>query len=179
MKVVVASQNPVKVNAVLKSFRQCWPNKIEGKAISVASGVPDQPMGEEETRQGAVNRVRAARELVPSADFYVGVEGGVQQIGERLFAFAWIAVSNHETVSLSRTGAFELPPQLSRLVLDGMELGDADDLIFKTENSKQQNGAVGLLTRDLVTRQSLYEQAVLLALIPFLNEQLYPQSQLS
>jgi len=55
-----------------------------------------------------------------------------------------------------------------------MELGDADDLVFRKENSKQQNGAVGLLTNDAITRQSLYQPAVQMAFIPFLNPELYP-----
>jgi non-canonical (house-cleaning) NTP pyrophosphatase len=55
-----------------------------------------------------------------------------------------------------------------------MELGHADDLVFKAQNSKQQGGSVGLLTHGLVTRETYYEQALLLALIPFLNEELYP-----
>jgi non-canonical (house-cleaning) NTP pyrophosphatase len=54
-----------------------------------------------------------------------------------------------------------------------MELGDADDEIFGASNSKQQNGAVGLLTENAVTRTTLYEQAVIMALIPFKNPELY------
>jgi non-canonical (house-cleaning) NTP pyrophosphatase len=54
-----------------------------------------------------------------------------------------------------------------------MELGDADDLVFGRQNSKQKSGAVGLLTHNRVTRRTLYEQAVVLALIPFINPDLY------
>ena len=57
--------------------------------------------------------------------------------------------------------------QVRELVEQGLELGDADDLVFGESNSKQQNGAVGLLTDNVETRTSLYEQAVVLALIPF------------
>ena len=55
MKVVVASQNPVKVNAVLKSFRAYLGVEVEVEGIAVSSGVSDQPMTEEETRIGAVS----------------------------------------------------------------------------------------------------------------------------
>ncbi len=51
----------------------------------------------------------------------------------------------------------------------GLNLGDADDQVFRRTNSKQGSGAVGLLTDDVVTRTTLYEQAVILALIPFKN----------
>ncbi len=173
MKIVVASQNPVKVNAVLKSAEACWNENIEFEPVNVPSGVSDQPMDEDETLQGAINRANNALAEKPGADFYVGIEGGVAFRHERLFAFAWIVVLNSKFESHARTATFELPPEVCRLILSGMELGDADDQVFKKKNSKQQNGAVGLLTQDRVTREILYQQAVMLAFIPFLNESLY------
>jgi len=59
------------------------------------------------------------------------------------------------------------------LVRQGVELGEADDRIFGRNNSKQQNGAVGLLTGDAVDRAGLYVPAVIFALIPFKNPELY------
>ena len=75
--------------------------------------------------------------------------------------------------SNARTASFRLPGRVRELVEQGLELGDADDLVFGKSNSKQQNGAVGLLTDNVETRTSLYEQAVVLALIPFKNSALY------
>jgi len=68
----------------------------------------------------------------------------------------------------SRTTTFLLPQKVVDLIDQGYELGDANDIVFKKHNSKQNNGAVGLLTNNLVTRTSLYKQAVVLAMIPFL-----------
>ena len=62
---------------------------------------------------------------------------------------------------------------LSALFAEGLELGEADDRVFGRTNSKQATGAVGLLSKNLITRQSYYEHAITLALIPFLNEELY------
>jgi non-canonical (house-cleaning) NTP pyrophosphatase len=59
------------------------------------------------------------------------------------------------------------------LIDQGMELGEADDVVFGRNNSKQKNGAVGILTGDVVTRTSYYVEAVCLALIPFRNWKLY------
>ncbi|WP_163718270.1 inosine/xanthosine triphosphatase [Mangrovibacterium lignilyticum] len=173
MKIVVASKNPVKVNAVLNSFLACFDSELEVVPVSVSSGVSDQPMTEDETLQGAINRAQHARQLVPGASFYAGIEGGVSLHNDRLFAFAWIVIANDDFESHARTATFELPPSIRELIVQGMELGDADDLVFKKQNSKQQNGAVGLLTQDRLTRESLYQQAALLALIPFLNRELY------
>ena len=57
----------------LYDFRAYLGVEIEVEGIAVSSGVSDQPMTEEETRMGAVNRVGGARELVRGADFYVGI----------------------------------------------------------------------------------------------------------
>ena len=59
------------------------------------------------------------------------------------------------------------------MIRQGKELGEADDIVFNRANSKQDNGAVGLLTDNVIDRAQLYEQAVILALIPFKNEALY------
>jgi non-canonical (house-cleaning) NTP pyrophosphatase len=59
------------------------------------------------------------------------------------------------------------------LIRQGKELGEADDLVFNRSNSKQDNGAVGLLTGNVIDRAQLYEQAVILALAPFKNTEWY------
>ena len=55
-----------------------------------------------------------------------------------------------------------------------MELGDADDIVFSREGSKRGNGAVGLLTNDIVTRTDYYVQPFILSLIPLMQPALYP-----
>jgi len=54
-----------------------------------------------------------------------------------------------------------------------MELGQADDEVFYEDNSKQKGGSVGILTKGKLNRTEYYQQAVLLALIPFLQKNLY------
>lgn len=40
-------------------------------------------------------------------------------------------------------------------VAGGMELGEADDHVFERSNSKQEDGAVGLLTKGLIDRTTV------------------------
>lgn len=174
MKVLVASQNPVKVNAVKEAFKICFSTPADVLGVASESGVADQPATSDETKRGAQNRVDYLLNRMGDADFFVGIEGGLETIDNRLQAFAWIAVSDGKKHALGRTGSFELPPEIARLIASGLELGDANDEVFKKENSKQKNGAVGLLTNDLLTRQQLYQHGLVLALIPFLNKKLYP-----
>jgi inosine/xanthosine triphosphatase len=173
-KVVVASLNPVKIQAVKNGFEKLLPElQIECVGISVPSGVSDQPMSDEETRQGAKNRVNKAIAMTDNADYYVGIEGGIEVEGEEMHAFAWIYIQSKDMVGKSRTGTFLLPKKVTELVKQGEELGMANDIIFKKNNSKQKSGAVGILTNDLIDRTSYYTEAVILALIPFKNSELY------
>jgi non-canonical (house-cleaning) NTP pyrophosphatase len=50
-----------------------------------------------------------------------------------------------------------------------MELGEANDQVFSTVNSKHQGGAFGLLTHGLYTRESVYTEALVMALVPLVN----------
>lgn len=90
-----------------------------------------------------------------------------------MVAFAWVVILDMSKQGCARTALFQLPKVVQNLVEGGMELGDADDRVFGKQNSKQKSGAVGLLTHQKVTRTTLYEQAVVLALIPFINPELY------
>ena len=173
IKIAVASRNPVKLDAVKKGLSVFLNDELEMLGVSVESGVPDQPMSDAETLKGAINRVENARQLFPGHDFYVGVEGGVEDSVSGLMAFAWVVISNGKKTGKARTAGFFLPPRVAELVHQGMELGDADDIVFAKQNSKQQNGAVGLLTADIITRKSLYLPAVQMAFIPFINPELY------
>jgi inosine/xanthosine triphosphatase len=173
IKIVVASKNPVKIEAVREGLSAFLNDSIEILGVSVDSGVSDQPMSNADTLIGAKNRVNNAMFQFSGYDFYVGIEGGVEDSDSGLMAFAWIVISNGEKTGKARTAGFFLPPEVARLVHEGMELGDADDIVFAKSNSKQQNGAVGLLTNDVITRKSLYLPAVQMAFIPFLNQELY------
>ena len=172
--IVVASQNPVKVQAVRQGFERMFPGEsFEIQTVSVPSGVGDQPASSGEALQGALNRAQQAARRLQQADYWVGVEGGIEDQGDEMVAFAWIVVQSPAGLGKGRTGTFYLPPAVAELVRSGKELGEADDIVFGRLNSKQENGAIGLLTGNVVDRAQLYEQAVILALVPFKNPDLY------
>jgi len=173
-KVVVASGNPVKTQATLNAFSRMFaPDRFEVDGTKVASGVGAQPMSDFETLQGAEQRALAAEEQVPEADFWVGIEGGVAESDGELLAFAWVVVRSAGISARGRSGSFVLPAPVSDLVREGKELGEADDIVFGRRNSKQKEGALGLLTGRVIDRRELYEHAILLALGPFKSSELY------
>ena len=85
-------------------------------------------------------------------------------------AFAWMAVLGPDgRIGEARTVTLPLPPAVKVLVEQGLELGDANDQVFSTVNSKHQGGAFGLLTNGLYTREGVYTEALVIALVPFVN----------
>lgn len=174
-RVVVASGNPAKIQAAELGFARMFPDKaFSFEGVSVESGVADQPMTDDETFAGALNRAMSSREEQPEADFWIGLEGGLQEEGDDFFAFAWIVILGPEGLQgKSRTGTFAIPPAVTELVRSGKELGEADDIVFEQTNSKQSSGAIGILTHGVLDRAHYYAEAVLMALIPFKNPALY------
>jgi inosine/xanthosine triphosphatase len=172
MKVIVASENPVKIEAVLDAFKVYFKD-VHVEGIKTTSGVSDQPLTDSETLLGARNRVKDIRKRIYDADYWVAIEGGIQAGEKDLTAFAWVVIYSAGKYGEARTASFVLPEKVAHLIAGGLELGAANDLVFGQSNSKQKNGAVGLLTHNHIDRVKLYKQAVLLALIPFVNPGLY------
>ncbi|MEA4812501.1 MAG: inosine/xanthosine triphosphatase [Anaerolineaceae bacterium] len=172
--IAVASTNPVKLDAVRIGFERIFPEKtFEILPIRVSSGVSDQPMTDAETLLGARNRAEGAKIAIPQASYWVGLEGGAEEYEGRLSTFAWVYIIGLGRRGKCRSISHELPDEICRLIKSGYELGDADDIFYKRKNSKQRNGSIGLLTKDLFTRTSLYVEAVMLALVPFKNPEIY------
>jgi inosine/xanthosine triphosphatase len=174
-KVIIGSHNPVKVEVVKDAFVRVFPEvECEFEMCKAASGVADQPFGIEETRLGAANRVAACREIFPEDDYFVGLEGGIEVIGEEFWVSGWMCVENKAgKQGFGRTGAFLLPEQISQLIKKGEELSRACDIIFSDSNSGQKGGAVGFLTNNLVSRKDFYMDAMMFALVPFVKTDLY------
>jgi len=173
-RIVIASLNPVKSGAVEKGFRRIFPlDSFEFGPVNGSSDVSDQPMSSKESLQGATNRANNARSNAPDADYWVGIEGGIEDSSRGMAAFAWIVILSKDRSGLGKSATFFLPEKLAKLVRGGMELGKADDLVSGRMNSKQKDGAIGLLTQNVVDRTALYEQGVIMALVSFKNVELY------
>ncbi len=172
--IVVGSKNPVKLAAAETAFTEAFLKGFNVNGLNVSSDVPAQPKGDEETFLGAKNRAQNARSIFPEGDYWVGIEGGIAEDPHGMYAFAWVYIEDKSKRSgMAKTGTFYLPEKVTALVREGMELGQADDQVFDQENSKQAGGSVGLLTKGALDRKNYYTQAVTLALIPFLNENLF------
>ena len=170
-RIAVGSKNPVKVAAVRAVIARITPEATI-EAVSAASGVPDQPFGDEETIRGAIARARAAQKAA-DADLGVGIEGGVVNMPDgSMRTCAWAAVVLRDgRHSVGGSLAMPLPDSVARLIRErGLELGHAMDELTGQRETKHGAGAVGILTRGLVDRQAAYEVLVSYALASFLVE---------
>jgi inosine/xanthosine triphosphatase len=170
VRVMVGSKNPVKINAANDALSLlCSEMTIESVGVTAPSGVPDQPMTEDETKLGAVNRVLHCRQY-HQADYYMAMEGGVHLFDFGPATFAYVAIANNvnEEPSIGRGALLPLPMPVYEALQAGEELGHVMDRLFNTDNIKQKGGAIGLLTNHVATRQGNYTQALVLAMAPFM-----------
>lgn len=172
--VIVGSKNPVKIDCANEGFSLAFSKEFLVNGVNAASQVSDQPMGDAETFLGALNRVNNAKMAFPEADYWIGIEGGVTIDEFGMNAYAWVYIEDKSGLTgKAKTGTFYLPNGIAKLIESGLELGQADDEFFEKENSKHHGGSVGILTHEVVDRKTYYTQAIILALIPFLNKDLY------
>jgi inosine/xanthosine triphosphatase len=170
--VAVGSANPVKLQAVRNSIQRIWPN-AEVSSVAVASGVRAQPLSDEEAIAGAVNRARAARQGLDS-DLCSGLEGNTNETAHGVFVTGWAAaVDRHDTLGIGGSGRFLLPALLVDSIRQGAELGELMDEWAGQANTKQKQGAVGIMTNGLISRTEALQVAVIFALARFLNPDYY------
>jgi inosine/xanthosine triphosphatase len=174
--VAVGSLNPVKIAAVRAVVQRVWPEAVVAGA-AVESGVSHQPLSDEEAIAGATQRAHLAR-TAGDADLGVGLEGNTVDTTYGMFTTGWAAVTDQAgTLSLGSSGRLPLPGRVAHGVRQGCELGPLMDELAGEHNTKQRQGAVGILTNGLFTRQAALEIAVLYALARFLHP-LYQENEL-
>ncbi len=175
MRVAVGSTNPVKVEAVRRAWRLVGDAEII--AVEVESGVSRQPRGIWETYRGALNRAINAREKT-GADYGVGLEAGIV---EAPTPTGWVdvqvavIVDGEGVVGVGFSPAFEPPRLWVNDLLAGRELGDIASRYTGRAGIGRVLGVIGYLSRGAVTRLELSYYAVLMALIPLLEQRLYPR----
>jgi inosine/xanthosine triphosphatase len=189
--IAVGSVRQVKVNAVREALARFGPFLNEGAqfevtGVEVPSGVRHTPLAREDTMAGARQRAEAlrriARENPEPWKYFVGLEGGLDVICEgevrRVFLENWAYASDRSGRGFfGQSGAVMLPDALSKSVLDeGVELSEAIDAFAGSKGIRDANGAWGILTRDLITRQDAFRAAVIHAFAPLFNGAIYARN---
>lgn len=164
--VVSATTNPAKIKAILQAFNEIFgEGSCHIESISVESGVPEQPFGSAETRAGARNRTINARKAQPEADFWVAIEAGIDEGS----TFSWVVIESREQRGEARSATLPLPEVILEKVYAGDALGPVMAQFSGIDEPGRKEGAIGIFTAGKLTRSSVYQQAVMLALSPFHN----------
>jgi len=179
VRVLIGTKNPSKIKGVRKAFEKMFKTKVAIDYMPVITAVHPQPIGLKNVLRGAIERaVRVKEKAKEKYHYYVGIEAGIVPIpwtstGYMDFQVAAI-VDNKDTLSLGFGPGFEFPREVVEYVVRG--LGEAEDVMEKIsgiERIGDKMGAIGFLTQNVITRDLLSELAVIMALIPRLNIELY------
>jgi inosine/xanthosine triphosphatase len=194
--IAVGSTRGPKLDAVHDALKLCAdhlnPNvQFEVLGFAVDSGVGHTPLSSAESMRGAQQRTEAlicmASGTRETYQYFVGLEGGLEVMesdiadtdsarngGRRVFLESWAYVSDGSRGHFGRSGGIELPPALAHEVLDdGVELADAIDKFAGMAGIRDNQGAWGVLSNNLITRREAFRVALVAAFAPFYNGNLF------
>lgn len=191
------------VQEALTVISNAFPNSppFELVGVDVPSGVRHTPLTREDMMAGARQRAEAlikiASEKSAPWKYFVGLEGGldvvagldaipnldvfpevdiVREAQKRwVFLESWAYVADVSgRGAFGQSGAVLMPDALLNSVVDdGVELAQAIDAFAGRHGIRDAEGAWGILTGNLITRQEAFRIAVINAFAPFFNRELY------
>ena len=170
MRIAVGSANQIKIDAVSEAANQVFQGQdIEVISVKSASGVPDQPIGLEQTLEGAKNRARFALQNT-EADLATGLEGGVFNLGGRLIDIGIVYILGHTTAAgLGISQGIALPAEIAEVVTSGSELGVALDELYQSGTIHSRD-CTGFLTQGELPSLEYYRQPAILAIKDYLQQ---------
>ena len=170
IKVVVGSENPVKINATKKAFNKFF-HSVEVIGVKVDSEVGEQPFSNEVTLIGAINRAKNAMKKVANADYWVGIEGGLYVTSVGVFVNGWVAITNGSNFGYGSTISVQIPKSVVKMLETGevRELEEGIEKISGIETPGEKMGAIGILTNNLIDREEAFIHAIFAAMAPFIT----------
>lgn len=180
LRIAIGSDNPSKLKGARKALHLAFPHaRLQIRGLRAASGVHEQPVGFERTWKGALNRAGAAAKKWPRADYAIGLESGLIPLGGRYFDMQLCALLDDAGRATSGCSmGFPLPKKVEQMVVGKKRkagrrgpvrplrsLGDAVDFLSGQKNIGRRKGALYFLSRGLLERSQMTEQAVLCALV--------------
>ncbi|MDD5503386.1 MAG: inosine/xanthosine triphosphatase [Candidatus Thermoplasmatota archaeon] len=173
----VGSKNEVKIKAVRQVFRRISKGtRVKIVGIEGETGVSPQPFGRD-TIKGAENRARVA---VAEGDYGVGIEAGLiwnEHMQQYMDVQYCVIVDKLGRVTFGHGSGFYYPPKVIEKVIGGkrkhVTISDAIREATGIEDIGKKQGAIGYLSKGLMTRTRLTEQSVLMAMVPRVSGEIY------
>ena len=164
----LGSTNPAKIAAAQTALLLHSQGVVSG--VSVASGVSEQPMSDEETRAGAEGRAKAALQHGKSQDsagiiLGMGLEGGVVELADGMWNTVWACVAASDGSVFTANGSkFRIPAGLAEQIRRGEEMGPLLAEVTGIDDIRSKEGFIGQITEGWVTRSSEYASLAGMAL---------------
>lgn len=168
----VGSENQVKIKAVDNVFSMLF-SRVQVNGLKVKVNVPEQPK-EKEVIEGAIERAKSA--LNEKCDFGVGIEAGLfwnEIINKYLDVQYCVVIDKSKRMTTGHGPGFYYPDEIIELVKKGRTIGQSMKERYGIEDVGRKMGAIGYLSKDILDRTKLTEQAVLMAMIPRIRRKLY------
>ncbi|KAJ2993896.1 hypothetical protein HDV02_002016 [Globomyces sp. JEL0801] len=150
--VSVGTLNPAKLRAVENALLDLSKlnnlpftfTLVDIQGVACDSKVNHQPLSDPETMQGAINRANGALEINPKSDFGIGIESGINQIGDRWFESGWVAVIDQNgVIGLGSSNRYEISSRLMVEILKGRELSEVVDDVLNVTDLRSTSGLSG------------------------------------
>ena len=175
MKVLIGTKNPSKIEGAKNAFDKFFDN-VEVIGVDVSSNVPDQPFNED-VLQGAKNRVEGVKKYAIEnnidADFYIAIESGIVDYFDDFINFNISFIEDKEgTKSVGVSQGFPIPKKHIDDIRE-VGLGKVMDKIFSGNELGKSVGGISFLTKGKVTRMEIVENSFTMALIKFINGDLW------
>ncbi|WRP05769.1 DUF84 family protein [Rossellomorea aquimaris] len=159
LKIAIGTTNPAKVQAIQKAFQELY-EEVLFECFKTDSHVGEQPISDQETIEGALNRAKGVLRATDS-DIGIGLEGGVTESLYGMFVCNWGALVDRSGNEIIGGGArIPLPKEISSRLKAGEELGPLMDEYTQTTGVRKKEGAMGVFTNGLITREAMFLHVV-------------------
>ncbi len=170
--IAIGSTNPIKIQAIKNALND---ETVLVVACTASSKVRLQPLSNEETLEGAINRARDCLEKTQSK-MAIGLEAGVIFVDEQVYLCHWGAiVDRNQNVYYTNGPIILLPKEYSKPLLEGENLEDIMHRSTGIESLGAKEGAIGVFTQNRLNREQVLTQMVKVLLGEYYYYQLQAQ----
>ena len=161
LKVRIASENEVKIEATKEIFNEIFPINIEYKSMKVEA--KKQPMNEE-ILHGAIER---AKKACKEADYGVGIESGLKEENGIYFVEQYVAIADKTGyATFGKSPSFQCPLWVVEEIKNGKEMKEI--IPFKSKH-EMKKGAIWYFSRK-IDRKEITRIAIFMALLPRISK---------
>lgn len=154
-EIAVGSENRIKIQAVKNAVT----DGVAVVACAAESGVRVQPLSEEETLQGAINRACDCLQKCPHAQVAIGLEAGIVFKDDAVYLCHFGALVDRKNgVYFSNGPLILLPPSFKEPLLAGQSLEDVMHQSTGIEKLGKKEGAIGIFTDNSINREQMLTQ---------------------